>query len=208
MEASRLDPCSCKEEDCNLSYNVTCENGHITVIKLIEIGLKGTIPSALSQLTHLSELAFFGCGSGIGCKTHSVLSGTIPSILGQLTQLTSLKIIYNDGTKGITGTIPPELGQLTQLQELFLSQNSLTGTIPSTFAHLTQLQSLAIDFNYLTGVVPPLPSVFQAGNECCFIDGPDDHNHFSCPLPAGSEKCCCFPWSPGSPGEGCLNCTK
>jgi Leucine-rich repeat (LRR) protein len=171
-------------------------------MKLEEIGIKGTIPSALGQLTHLSELSFLGCGSGIACKSQ-VLSGTLPSFLGQLTQLTSLTIIYNDGTKGITGTIPPELGQLTQLKELWLSENSLTGTIPSTFAHLTQLHSINLEYNHLTGVVPPLPSLFQAGNDCCltYSYGPPYQNHFSCALPAGWEKCV----SGSYPG---LNCTK
>jgi hypothetical protein len=70
--------------------------------------------------------------------------------------------------------------------------------------------------NKLTGVVPPLPFAQYCGDErthppfcTCHLDAPVNSgcactepqcNHFSCPLPANSEKCT---WASGEVGVQC-----
>jgi hypothetical protein len=69
---------------------------------------------------------------------------------------------------------------------------TLSGTIPSTLGNLKSLTSLVLASNNLSGEVPPLPFAQYTGG--CFLNLPAPGNcpicnHFSCPLPAGSEQC-------------------
>jgi hypothetical protein len=102
-----------------------------------------------------------------------------------------LSVIGLQGNK-LNGTIPSFLGSLP-LKQLALSYNSLTGTIPSSLTSLKALTLLYLFENKLTGLVPPL-SLYPGTNGGCALDVPAQCtqpycNHFTCPLPPGSDKC-------------------
>jgi Leucine-rich repeat (LRR) protein len=142
--------------------------------------------------------------SGLVCKDGDIihmslynngLKGTISSSIGKLTGLLYLELRANQ----LTGRIPSALAELKSLATLDLSTNQLTGSIPSALAELTEVTCLDLFGNKLTGLVPPLP--FEQYTEECILDWAPDKppgrysckepecNHFSCPLPANSDKC-------------------
>ena len=142
-------------------YKINCKGSTIT----------GTIPSALADFAHLTEIVL----------SNNELTGTIPS-LGGLTKLTHLDLRANQlngtvsaldlaqlewldlSTNDLTGTIPSSLGKLTQLQKLDLSNNHFTGTIPAALGKLTKLTALKLDSNpQLTGCVPRSIDAKQGG---------------------------------------------
>jgi len=117
------------------------ETGRVVGLRLWDMGLTGSIPPALGQLTALTDLSLIG----------NQLTGAIPSSLAALTNLRFLLLSDNQ----LTGKIPPELSQLTKMEDLWLHGNRLTGVIPSSLAALTNLQSLLLSDNHLTGKIPP-----------------------------------------------------
>ena len=148
----------------------TDDFGRVIGLRLFEIGLTGTIPPELGNLTNLTSLSLGG----------NNLSGPIPRELGNLTNLTSLDLGDNERLSGpipselgelvnleilwlylnnLSGTIPPELGNLTKLEVLLLSSNDLSGTIPPELGNLDHLKRLRLEYNNLSG---PLPS--ELGN--------------------------------------------
>lgn len=121
-------------------YGVTCEAGHVSQLSLYSLGLTGTIPPALSDLTRLKWLALYD----------NQLTGPIPAELGHLGQLEALALSDNQ----LTGEIPASLGDLGQLEYLNLSGNQLTGPIPEELGALGRLTNLILEWNELTGPIP------------------------------------------------------
>jgi hypothetical protein len=167
-----------------------CENGDITTMVIFDNGLNGTIPDSIGQMTGMTNLVLFGSGRD---KGKNDLKGTIPESIRQMTGLINL-VLYGNG---LTGTIPESIGKMTGLTLLTLEANQLTGTIPSVLANLKQLTTISLSYNKLGGVVPLLPFAQYSPvspSTGCQLDAPDDCkefecNHFSCPLPANSDKC-------------------
>ena len=112
----------------------------VTRLYLNGLGLDGTIPSELSNLSALRVLHLHD----------NELTGTIPSDLGGLTKLNYLYAHNND----LTGEIPAELGGLASLRRLYLHSNDLTGSIPAELGKLKSLTHLWLKDNDLTGVIP------------------------------------------------------
>jgi hypothetical protein len=192
----RDDPCECGGRTCphpTAEICVTCKNGDITAMNLEGNGLNGTIPSSISELTGLTYLGL----------DENAIKGTISSSIGELTSLTELHLDRNQ----LTGSIPSAVAKLTGLTMLMLHYNKLTGGIPSELADLKALTRLYLAQNKLTGRVPPLPFEQYNGGETggteCWLNAPSglepnpnpyactepECNHFSCPLPANSNKC-------------------
>ena len=115
--------------------------GRVTQVELSRNGLRGTIPSELSDLTHVNYLSLGG----------NQLTGRIPQGLGDLLRLRTLLIDNNQ----LTGEIPASLGDATSLSVLRLSANQLSGSIPPQLGNLINLQHLQLGDNRLTGSIPP-----------------------------------------------------
>jgi Leucine-rich repeat (LRR) protein len=124
-------------------------------------------------------------------------SGGMPTALLDLTGLTIVRL----GENKLLGTIPTAIGQLTALVELVLSNNGLSGTVPKEMLQLAQLRDLNLANNSnLTG---PLPAFDFAHftNRCAMSGDP-----FTCPLPAGAEKCVGGPEGGRLPPPTCVPC--
>ncbi|XP_031380651.1 probable LRR receptor-like serine/threonine-protein kinase At1g67720 isoform X1 [Punica granatum] len=109
------DPCLPKDHSWT---GVTCSDGNlarVVSLNLTGIGLSGTLPSTLGNLTALSTLWLGG----------NKLSGNIPD-MGTMRELKSLHLENNQ----FEGPIPKSLGELPEIQEIFLQNNKFTGGIP------------------------------------------------------------------------------
>ncbi len=126
-------PCSWHGIHCNAE-------SHVDGLDLTSNHLTGTIPPALSDLTHLVFLDL----------RINQITGSIPPELGNLPDLTWLTLRDNL----LTGSIPPELGNLAKLDTLYLISNQLSGLIPPELGNLTNLTWLSLGFNQFTGTIP------------------------------------------------------
>jgi hypothetical protein len=79
-------------------------------------GIRGSIPSSISDATALASLSATGCS----------LTGSLPSEISKMSDLIQLWFYDNQ----LTGTIPAEYGQLNKLKILGLQKNEITGTMP------------------------------------------------------------------------------
>ncbi|GLT82826.1 hypothetical protein SLE2022_011620 [Rubroshorea leprosula] len=114
------DPCVPQEHpwsgaDCHL--NTTTNKWFIDGLDLDNRGLRGFLPTDISNLHHLQSINLSG----------NNIHGAIPSSLGTLTSLELLDLSYNS----LNGSIPESLGQLTALRRLNLNSNSLSGRVPA-----------------------------------------------------------------------------
>ena len=142
----------------------TDSDGSVTYLYLSSNNLSGTIPTAIGDLTDLTELSLGSNGLSGGIPVElgdltnltslslrrSGLSGGIPVELGDLANLTSLDL----GRNGLSGGIPGELGDLTNLGYLHLGHNGLSGSIPGELGDLTNLTNLYLAANGLSGSIP------------------------------------------------------
>jgi hypothetical protein len=114
--------------DCVNSTSITdggSETCNIVELMLFWVDLKGSLPSTLSMLQHLSmlNLAF------------NEITGTIPLGTFNLTNL----VDFNMGYNSLTGTIPHQVTQMTGLIQFNVFFNYFSGTIPTgidSWAHL------------------------------------------------------------------------
>ena len=96
-----------------------CGNGFVPLL-----GLSGTIPSELGNLSSLQRLRLSQNG----------LTGPVPPELGGLANLRDL---FLDGNQ-LTGEIPSEVGNLINLQSLNFGVNQLIGPIPGELGESRQ----------------------------------------------------------------------
>ncbi len=134
-------------------------------LALDDLGLTGTMPADLGNLTGLDRLSM----------EYNSLSGPIPTTLGKLTGLTSLSLSGN----GLTGAIPPALGGLSRLTSLDLADNELTGTPPTELGNLRALTYLSLGGNRLAGPVPAWVSGLRSLDHLYL-----DNNRLTGPIPA------------------------
>ena len=121
-------------------------------LNLPEVGLTGTLPPELGQLTMLQILVLGNSDGRVSSPSSpNGLSGTIPPEIGQLTRLIVLDLSGNF----LSGEIPAELGNLVDLRMLELNQNYLTGSVPKELSGMTRLRVLDLGDNALSGNPPP-----------------------------------------------------
>ncbi|XP_022717767.1 receptor-like protein 12 [Durio zibethinus] len=107
-------------------------------LDLSSSGFKGSIPSALGNLTKITFLSL------------SHFEGELPNVFGNLNKLTTLDFDYCN----FSGQLPPTLFNLTQLTHLDLSFNSLEGPLPTQISGLQNLYEFRLTDNLLSGAIP------------------------------------------------------
>lgn len=119
---------------------VAVANGRVTELQLINVGLSGTLPGTIGNLSALQVLDL----------SDNAITGSIPATLGSLSQLTFLRI------KGcqLSGSIPPELGNLSSMDYFNLRSNNLSGSIPAELGLMSTATSIRLYYNNLTGTIP------------------------------------------------------
>ena len=134
-------------------------HGRLTKLNCFNIGLSGTIPDEIGNLTELKQL---------GLKSNN-LTGGIPETIGELTNLTQLSLSYNL----LTGSLPVSMGNLSKLTLLDIANNYLEGSIPNSIAELSALYTFSADSNSLSGSIP---------DGLCEIENLDVSNNQFCSL--------------------------
>ncbi|KAF8376658.1 hypothetical protein HHK36_031675 [Tetracentron sinense] len=129
--------------DCCGWYVVECNEtaNHVIGLTILYDQISGSIPDAVSDLTHLQTLRL---------KKLPLLVGNIPPAIGKLTNLVSLQISWTN----ISGPVPGFLSNLQNLMFLDLSFNKLSGSIPASLAALPNILEIRLDRNRLTGSIP------------------------------------------------------
>ncbi|XP_020992730.1 probable LRR receptor-like serine/threonine-protein kinase At3g47570 [Arachis duranensis] len=126
---------------CNW-FGVTCDHRHgrVRTLNLGDMGLSGTIPSHLGNLSFLIELNLGG----------NTFHHNLPQELVHLRRLKSLNLSYNE----FSGNVPQWIGALSSLQHLNLKNNRFGGVIPKSISNLTVLETLEIGHNLIEGSIP------------------------------------------------------
>ncbi len=129
--------------EMNVTGFLPPELGDLTALTSFEVinvtqgvGLNGTVPSQIANLTNLTTLRLSGNNFT-----------AFPSEVLTLTNLTTLELSRN----GFMGTIPNALGNLINLTELDLSGDKFTGTIPD-LSTITGPVAINLEHNELTSL--------------------------------------------------------
>lgn len=132
---------STKTSFCNWT-GVSCSlrRQRVTALDLSSMGLIGTVPPQLGNLSFLQSLILY----------NNSFHGYLPSEIGNLRRLQILDI----GSNKLPLVIPESFGNLHRLEELRFDGNDLTGTIPSTIFNISSLKVLDFMFNDLFGSLP------------------------------------------------------
>ncbi|KAJ6812319.1 putative LRR receptor-like serine/threonine-protein kinase [Iris pallida] len=122
---------------------VVCGHRHperVVSLNLTSIGLVGTIPPHLANLTFLRRIDF----------SSNDFHGPIPQELSRLSRLQNLNLSSNS----LSGVIPVELSHCLGIQTIDMSYNMLRGYIPGEFGSLSSLYGLDLTNNSISGQIP------------------------------------------------------
>ncbi|TKY56695.1 inactive receptor kinase [Spatholobus suberectus] len=164
--ATQTSPC--------LWTGVRCTNGRVTLLRLPAMGLSGSLPSGLGNLTELQTLSL----------RFNALTGRIPADFAELKALRNLYlqgnffsgeipgsvfalqnlVRLNLGNNNFSGEISPRFNGLTRLATLYLERNNFTGSIPDL--SVPPLDQFNVSFNSLTG---PIPGRFSRLDQSAFV---------------------------------------
>ncbi|KAB2627433.1 LRR receptor-like serine/threonine-protein kinase [Pyrus ussuriensis x Pyrus communis] len=141
---------------CNW-VGVTCGVHHlrVTALNLSYMGLMGTIPPHLGNLSFLVGLEF----------RNNSFGGTLPTELSHLRRLKFISFRFNE----FKGTIPSWFGSLSKLRTLDLYGNQFSGSIPNAIFNLSALQVLNLRNNELSEIPNLIGSKDQV--ERLFVQG-------------------------------------
>jgi Leucine-rich repeat (LRR) protein len=135
-------------EECDW-YGVTCHNGMIGRLELIQNRLIGDIVPEISTLKSMYLLSL-GNDFDASEEDKNQFIIPLPSFLGDMTNLALLNL----AGVGLTSTIPEELfTSWAQLESLFLNDNDITGTLPKSIEHLRSIEVLWLGGNNLGGSI-------------------------------------------------------
>lgn len=121
-------------------YGITVTGARVSEIHLDTNRLRKTIPSSISNLTHLESLTL----------SHNGLNNSIPATIGNCVRLQYVDLSYNRLSAGI----PSSIGNLVNLEFLYLQSNKLSDSLPSAIGNLVKLTYLVLFENQLSGSMP------------------------------------------------------
>ncbi len=120
---------------------IQCDtNGRVSIIRLTEYKLTGTIPASISKLDSLTSLSL----------TQNDISGTLPDSLFTMPSLVSLNLSYNPRLSGTIPNVEPPA-----IYKLWLRGCNMTGNVPNWLTG-SKVQDLQLQFNRFTGRIPVL----------------------------------------------------
>ncbi|KAI8024298.1 Receptor-like protein kinase HSL1 [Camellia lanceoleosa] len=120
---------------------ITCTNGSVTGLSLVDTNITGTVPPFICDLQNLTLIDL----------QYNYFSGPFPTGLYNCSKLKILDLSQNN----FTGSIPSEIDRLSaQLQSLNLSGNNFTGDIPAAIGNFPELRILRVFLNGLNGSFP------------------------------------------------------
>lgn len=126
---------------------VTCTDGKVTIIKLIDSALEGTIPPSLGKVTTLTHLYL----------ASNSFQSTVPHEVANLPRLEVIDLSFNQRN----GTLP--LLASSKMQTIELGNNRFTGTLaPNTGEGMNDLEIFDIKYNLITGTIPTLAGSFPS----------------------------------------------
>ncbi|KAJ7565163.1 hypothetical protein O6H91_02G050600 [Diphasiastrum complanatum] len=114
------------------------EDPRVVSLQLPQMGLAGSIPKQLGQLTYLRTIDL----------QNNQLIGTLHREIFDGLSLRNILLSENQ----LSGIIPPEVGNLKDLEYLNLGNNRLVGSIPDPITNCTSL--LDLSSNRLNGSIP------------------------------------------------------
>ncbi|KAJ6831611.1 putative leucine-rich repeat receptor-like protein kinase family protein isoform X1 [Iris pallida] len=120
---------------------VVCNGSRVTMLKLPNAGIKGTLSGDIGQLTLLESLDL---------SYNPDLGGPLTPNIGRLQQLGTLIL----SGCSFTGSIPQELGNLPELSFVALNSNKFSGKIPPSIGKLSKLYWLDLADNQISGSLP------------------------------------------------------
>lgn len=118
---------------------------NLKVLSLVNLGLKGPLPSRIGDLSSLEILNL----------SSNSLDGSVPREISSMRNLQTLVLDHNS----FNGEIPDWLASLPSLTVLSLKNNSFVGSIPNALSTVTTLRTLALSANNLSGQVPALDNL-------------------------------------------------
>ncbi|XP_057991944.1 receptor kinase-like protein Xa21 [Hevea brasiliensis] len=124
--------CSWIGVSCGLTTNF-----RVTSLNLSLMGLTGTIPPHIGNLSFLSEISL----------ANNSFHGPLPT---ELVHLPLLRYI-NFRSNNFSQEIPSWLGSQPKLEELYLDDNNFLGTIPASLYNISTLKTLQLMNNNLQG---------------------------------------------------------
>jgi len=162
-------------------YAIICDGGHVTGLEMESLGVKGSIPAEIGNLSHLKSLNlssffefdypegfyFYSPGAWDSCynayfsqlpaeqRDFELLISCLNTMPGYFYLLISWQepMLY-DYRNYISGSIPTELGKLIHLESLNLGKNGLSGSIPAELGNLISLKYLDLGVNSLSHSIP------------------------------------------------------
>jgi hypothetical protein len=164
---------------------VTCNGGRISLLKLYNQGLSGSIPVDVGLLYDMTYFRVYTNGLG----------GSLPSSIGNWTGLTYINI----GSNSLVGSLPFSIGKWTGLKSFYASDNQLVGALPSSIGTWKSLNNFYVSSNRFTGTVPTTISSWTAIQQAHF-----EFNSFHGTLPPVGNSFC--PQKPSTFGEMYADC--
>jgi Leucine-rich repeat (LRR) protein len=166
-------------------YGVSCEDGHVTNLNLLNNGLSGAIPEPFGNLSNLKFLSLFGNQLTSLSESFGDLSSlesltlnsnqltSLPESFGNLSSLLNFEVSGNQLT-----SLPESIGNLSSLGWLFLNSNQLT-SLPESIGNLSSLLELDLSNNHLCNLplsiinLSPSDSDTDFANNHLTISDPD-----------------------------------
>ena len=140
---------SSKNNECDW-YGVTCLEGAVTQISLVENTMVGILVPELALLKNSLYHLSLGNNYDTPIEERNEIVMPVPSFLGEMPYLTYLNM---EGI-GLTSTIPKTLfSQCDRLESLYLNDNDIIGTLPSNIANLKAIKTLWLGGNNLGGSI-------------------------------------------------------